>query len=418
MDDDWHGHWRAGDAGAWTVMEVLRSRAVALADRPFLRWGDGPWRTHGEVDLDARRIGNGLTARGLDPGERVAVVLPDIPELVALWLGIRKAGGVAAFVDPATPGEALADMLAAIGPRIIVTSHELRPAVDAARDRTPGPGHLIVHGHAAGPGAESFANLLDHSDAEPFGVAHRPQDDACVATGDGPPAVLPEAADHLAALTVLAHLARTRDGWAAGEQTFLACAPAWDRTARTWCVRAALLAGGRAALAPRAPGSPWRDAAEAGATVLVLSEGLAERIAAAPPTGRERAHRVHTAISGPVPAGVAATFAERFGVHLFTGLLVPGAGMVACDHPGLPPVAGSAGTAAPGHVLSVVDPATDLPLPRGTPGELAVKPLLPAIVMRALAGDPEATVRAFRNLVLHTGREAVMDQDGFVHLRS
>lgn len=420
--DDWHGHWRDSDPGGWALADVLRSRATAWADREFLRCGDGPWRTRGEVDTDARRIGNGLKARGLDPGEVVAVFLPEVPEQVPLWFGIRKAGGIVATVDPAASHENLRDVVHAGDARILVTCLELLDTVRAVRDHLPRLDHVLVVG-ADAPGddpvrTEPFANLLDHTDAEPFGVEHLWHADArATVTGTGL-ALVPDAADHLAALTLLAYLERTRDPAASPEdETFLACMPSWRRAAQVWGVRAALLAGARAALLPDDPARVWHDAGDAGATVLILIPESAERIAGAPPTGREHAHRVHTAVTGPVTAGVAAAFRERFGVRLFTGLLIPEGGMVACDDPRREPVPGSAGTAAPGHVLAVVDPATDLPVPRGTPGELVVKPLVPGGVMRVHPADPAATARTFRNLVLHTGREAVMDESGCVHLR-
>ncbi|MFN8122480.1 MAG: AMP-binding protein [Thermoleophilia bacterium] len=422
--DEWHGHWRDGDLSGWALAEVLRSRATAWADREFLRHGDGGWRTRGEVDTDARRIGNGLKARGLDPGEAVAVLLPDVPELVPVWFGIRKAGGVMVGLDPATPADELMAVLAASGARILITSTERLDAVAQGRARLPGLEHVLVLG-ARGPGrdpvhVEPFANLMDHTDAEPFGVEYRWDGGARITAALAGPALVPEAADHLAALTLLAFLDRTRDPAAGSceDETFAAFMPSWERAAQVWCVRAALIAGARAALLPGDPAAVWREAGEAGATVVVLAPEAAERMAGAPPTGRERAHRVHTAVTGPVPAGVAAAFTERFGVRLFTGLLIPEAGMVACDDPRREPVPGSAGTAAPGHVLAVVDPSTDMPVPRGTPGELVVKPLVPNTVMRIHPADPAATTRAFRNLLLHTGREAVMDEDGHVHLRA
>lgn len=421
--DDWHGHWRGEDLATWSLAEVLRSRATAWADREFLRCGDGPWRTRGEVDTDARRIGNGLKARGLDPGETVAVLLPDVPEFVPAWFGIRKAGGILLDIDPAVAGEELAAVLAASRAGVLITSVDLLDGVRAVRDGLPHLAHVLVLG-ARGPGrdpvrTEPFANLLDHTDAEPFGVEYQWHGGARFTAAEAGPALVPEAADHLAALTLLAFIARTRDPAErpSEDDTFLALMPIRERAAQVWCVRAALIAGARAAVMPGDPAAVWRDAGETGATVLVLTAEAAERVADAPPTGRERAHRVHTAVTGPVPAGVATTFADRFGVRLFTGLLLPEAGMVACDDPSLPSAPGSAGTAAPGHVLAVVDPATDTPVPRGTPGELVVKPLVPNTVMRIHPGDPAATARAFRNLVLHTGREAVMDEDGFLHVR-
>jgi acyl-CoA synthetase (AMP-forming)/AMP-acid ligase II len=52
------------------------------------------------------------------------------------------------------------------------------------------------------------------------------------------------------------------------------------------------------------------------------------------------------------------------------------------------------------------------PQPVGRPGQLAVRPKLPALIMSQYLGKPEATVTAWRNLWFHTGDAAVLQPDG------
>jgi crotonobetaine/carnitine-CoA ligase len=59
----------------------------------------------------------------------------------------------------------------------------------------------------------------------------------------------------------------------------------------------------------------------------------------------------------------------------------------------------------------VLDPQ-DKPCEVGQPGELALRPKLPHLVLSEYIGKPEATVKAWRNLWFHTGDAAVLQPDG------
>ncbi|WP_050425764.1 acyl-CoA synthetase [Bradyrhizobium tropiciagri] len=79
------------------------------------------------------------------------------------------------------------------------------------------------------------------------------------------------------------------------------------------------------------------------------------------------------------------------------------------------PLAGkrkSAGRAAPGVEIRIVDPAGN-EVPRGTVGEIAIRG---AGVMLGYWRKPEESARVLRNGWLHTGDGAWMDEDGFVYI--
>ena len=72
----------------------------------------------------------------------------------------------------------------------------------------------------------------------------------------------------------------------------------------------------------------------------------------------------------------------------------------------------AAGRASYGVDVKIVDPEGN-ELPRGTPGEIAVRG---AQVMLGYWNKPEATAAAIRNGWMHTGDGAWMDDDGFVYI--
>jgi long-chain acyl-CoA synthetase len=74
-----------GDVSYWSVAEADPSR-LALVD---------PWERRvsaGELLAGARRVANGLRARGLRPGDAIAAVLPNSVEAAELYLAAAEAG--------------------------------------------------------------------------------------------------------------------------------------------------------------------------------------------------------------------------------------------------------------------------------------------------------------------------------------
>ena len=53
---------------------------------------DGRRLSFRELDHRSNRLANGLLGLGLRPGDRVAAVLPNIPEYIEVCFGLAKAG--------------------------------------------------------------------------------------------------------------------------------------------------------------------------------------------------------------------------------------------------------------------------------------------------------------------------------------
>ncbi|HYG62878.1 MAG TPA: amino acid adenylation domain-containing protein, partial [Thermoanaerobaculia bacterium] len=81
--------------------------------------------TYGELDRMSRRIAERLRVLGVGPEVPVAVLLERSPELIAALLGVLRAGGVYAPLDPALPGERLAWIAEDLAPAVLVTESAL-----------------------------------------------------------------------------------------------------------------------------------------------------------------------------------------------------------------------------------------------------------------------------------------------------
>jgi amino acid adenylation domain-containing protein len=112
-----------GTVPAWIAAQVARRpAAVAVCDAHRSL-------TYATLDGAAQQLARGLRARGVGPEVRVAVCLERSVDLVVALLGVWLAGGAYVPIDPATPRERMAWLLADAGAAVIVTEAALRERV-------------------------------------------------------------------------------------------------------------------------------------------------------------------------------------------------------------------------------------------------------------------------------------------------
>jgi long-chain acyl-CoA synthetase len=70
---------------------ILQSSAEARADRTVLRLNEHSL-TYGELDRAARGVATSLRARGIEPGDKVALMIPNVPDFSIAYFGILYAG--------------------------------------------------------------------------------------------------------------------------------------------------------------------------------------------------------------------------------------------------------------------------------------------------------------------------------------
>ncbi|MEU7599062.1 amino acid adenylation domain-containing protein [Streptomyces sp. NPDC039022] len=112
--------------------------------------GDGTL-TYRELDARADRCAQYLYAKGVTPGDRVAVLLDRSAELVTVLLGIAKAGAAAVPVDTAYPVERVRFLLEDAEPVLVMTRAEVAealryfPAVPPPVKVTPDTGLYVMY---------------------------------------------------------------------------------------------------------------------------------------------------------------------------------------------------------------------------------------------------------------------------------
>ncbi|HEY2739732.1 MAG TPA: AMP-binding protein, partial [Thermoanaerobaculia bacterium] len=94
--------------------ELFERQAERTSDALALIAGEERW-TYRKLDERAEEIAADLRGRGIGMGDRVVVSLPRTPEMIAMLLGVLKAGAAYVPVDPAAPAARREAMVAAAG---------------------------------------------------------------------------------------------------------------------------------------------------------------------------------------------------------------------------------------------------------------------------------------------------------------
>ncbi|MEV4871361.1 amino acid adenylation domain-containing protein [Streptomyces syringium] len=105
-----------------TLPALFEARAALVPGRPavYLPGVQGAV-SYAELEAGSRRIAAALRARGVGPGDRVAVLMARGAHLLPAILGILRAGGAYVPVDPGHPARRIGFVLADSGAKVVVT---------------------------------------------------------------------------------------------------------------------------------------------------------------------------------------------------------------------------------------------------------------------------------------------------------
>jgi benzoate-CoA ligase family protein len=130
--------------------------------------GDRPAYIHDREQISfvelqelVNRVGNALSALGVEIEQRVAILLPNRPEFVTSLFGAIKIGAVPTPISFAVTADEQVLLLADSRARAIVTTARFWTPLRERRPELPFLRHVLVVGGGAGPGECDFAALID-----------------------------------------------------------------------------------------------------------------------------------------------------------------------------------------------------------------------------------------------------------------
>jgi long-chain acyl-CoA synthetase len=138
--------------------DLVRTSALRYPDREAVVCA-GTRISFAKLDHRSNRLANGLLGLGQQPGDRVALYLPNSIELVVAMAALAKSGGVMVPLSTRLAPPEVAYMLSHSEPMAVIFSPELR---DVARQAAAGLAgvRLIVTAHA-GPGETALEDLME-----------------------------------------------------------------------------------------------------------------------------------------------------------------------------------------------------------------------------------------------------------------
>ncbi|WP_051898658.1 non-ribosomal peptide synthetase [Sciscionella sediminilitoris] len=162
-----------------TVPALFASSAAEHTGRIAVRGGSGEL-SYGELDARSNGLAWALIARGIGPGDRVALALGREPELLVALLGILKAGAAYLPIDPGYPAERVAYLLKDARPAALITGREsphrpdipvlhpdrtgsVEPVTDADRVRPLRPEHPAYLIYTSGSTGRPKGVLVPHA---------------------------------------------------------------------------------------------------------------------------------------------------------------------------------------------------------------------------------------------------------------
>ena len=360
--------------------------------------------TYAELDEATARVAGLLRERGLEPGDRVGIMLPNVPQFAFAYYGVLRAGGVVVPMNVLLKQREVEFYLRDPEAKMIFAWHEFADAAEQG---------------AAAAGAEcvlvepvSFGRLL--GSAEPFeGVVDRAADDTAVilytsgTTGKPKGAELTHSnlainADVSKALFSLGH-----------EDVILGALPLFHAFGQTCALNTAVSAGASLTLIPRFSAEAALAAIERDR--VTVFEGVPTMFSALLHQPDRESFDVSTlrvCVSGgaALPVEVLRGFEAAFGCVILEGYGLSETSPVACfNHPDRERKPGSIGTPIEGVEMRLVDDHRH-EVPAGEIGEIAIRG---HNVMKGYWNRPEATADAIDSSGwFYSGDIARVDEDG------
>ncbi|MFD5389693.1 long-chain fatty acid--CoA ligase [Streptomyces sp. NPDC127074] len=383
---------------------LLAESAGADGSRVALRQGEIDL-TYAQMNDAGARVAGLLRAKGMRPGDRVALVMPNVTDFPIVYYGILRAGGVVVPMNPLLKAREIAFALRDSGSRIVVTFPLFADEVTAAAAEV-GAESLVT-------GSAAFDDLVRATAPMPE-IVDRAADDTAVILYTSGTTGTPKGAEltHRNLMTNTATTVETVLHIGSNDVLFGGL-PMFHAFGQTCALNTAIAAGATLTLLPRfEPAKALEIMARDGVTVFLgVPTMYTALLHAGIPDGYDLS-RMRLAVSGgaSLPVEILHGFERQFGVTVLEGYGLSETSPVASfNPPDRPRKAGSIGIPIRGvEFMLVADDGTTV-----GPGEVGEIAISGENVMRAYWNRPDATAEAIRDGWFHSGDLARVDEDGY-----
>ena len=370
--------------------------AVKLDDAAF---------DYGLLDHASQRVAAMLKSKGVGPGDRVGIMLPNVPYFPAVYYGALRAGAVVVPMNVLLKGREVGFYLSDPQVKVLFAWHDFMAAAEAGAQEARGVEIVPVK-----PG-EIEAAIFEHDpDAE---VAERAGDDSAVILYTSGTTGTPKGAElthdnlrnNVEIAAELFELA-TRDVIFGG-------LPLFHSFGQTCTMNVAISRGACVTLLPRFdPGRALEILERDRCTVFEGVPTMYGALLHHPDREQRDLSSLRVCVSGgaSLPVEVLRGFEQAFGCKVLEGYGLSETSPVATfNHPDRDRKAGSIGTPIAGVQIKLVDDDGN-EVAQGEIGEILIKG---HNVMKGYWRNPEATAESIKDGWFATGDMARVDEDGY-----
>lgn len=387
----------------WAHLGALLAEAAAeFGEQEFLRDDTGRSVSFAAFDDLTKQLAGGLSACGVDRGQRVALMLGNGVDWPAAWFATARAGAVTVPVNHRYRERDLSHVLMDAEVSVVVVDDATAGVVEATVSRVP-----------TRPRVVSVPQLLEAGGTAPEAV-HTDADDVANLQYTSGTTGLPKAC-------VLSHdywLRAGRLAAAAGQlrrgDVVLTSQP-YSYIDPQWQTVMCLQVGATLVVLPKFSASGfWPAVRRHGVTWFYVLGTMPQLLFKQPSSEGERDHRVRLVLCSGIPPQLHAALEERWGVpwREAYGMTETGIDLFVPVEASACVGSGAMGGPVPTKQVRVVDEA-GRPVPLGTRGQLLVRG---RPMMSGYHNRPAATAATIVDGWLHTGDLVFEDEYGWLHL--
>ena len=418
----------------------LRAAVAQWANRPAMDFLGRTW-SYGQLGDLVERATRGLQDRGVGPGTKVGLCLPNTPYYIVFYYAVLRAGATVVNFNPLYVERELAHQITDSETTIMVVV-DVEAIYRKVANVAAGSGlkRLIVcpmaailpftksilfklfkrRDVAAMPADElhvSFAGLTRNR-APSTPVPVRP-DDLAVLQYTGGTTGVPKGA-MLSHANLAANCRQVCAHWAGGQmghERVLAVLPFFHVFAMSSVLNYGIAMAAEIVMLPRFELSAMlKTIARCRITIVNAVPTIYTAVNTAAAAGKVDLGSIKFSVSGgaPLPGEVRERFVKLTGCKLVEGYgLTEASPVVSCNPPDGLVKPGSAGRPMVDTVIEIRDPAFGNILPRGERGEVCVRG---PQVMQGYWKRPDDTAMVFVDGALRTGDIGYLDEDGYLFL--
>ncbi len=383
------------------LAQNLLDTAARHPQRPAVRLDDTVLDYAGLLEA-AGRMGTLLRAMGVEPGDRVALQLPNVPAYPVAFYGALLAGAVVVPMNPLLKGREVEFYLSDSGAKVVVAGTQM---ADAAREGAERAGIEALVVGPSGPDElpEERTDLVERADSDAAVILY-----TSGTTGKPKGAELTHANLNSNARLTVETLIEVGP-----EDMIMGCLPLFHVFGLTCGLNSAVLAGACLTLIPRFDGAKALEVI--GRDHVTIFEGVPTMYSGmlhAPDRENADLSTLRACISGgsAMPVEVMKAFEKEFDCIILEGYGLSETSPVACfNHPNMQRKPGTIGIPVRGMEMRLVND-DGAEVAEGEVGEIAIRG---EGVMKGYWGRAEATAEAIPDGWFRSGDLATRDEDGY-----